>query len=305
MNKTIAVVGLGKMGKGVAQQLAEKGWTVYGWNRTFSVAQELESDGVIPVEHLKDLVEKLPKPRVIWMMVPDGKPVDHVLFEEEGGLVNLLEAGDIIVDSGNTFYKDTILRHQKVVEKGIHFVDVGMSGGPKGARNGACLMIGGEKGLFQEMELLYKHLSVDHGYKFFPGVGAGHFSKMVHNGIEYGIMQSIAEGFAVLQKAPFSYNLRDVADIYQHGSVIEGRLMNLLGDAFDIYGEDLEDVSGEVTQTGEGANTVKVAEEFGISIPAIEDSVQFRTDSQGNPSYTGQIVSALRNRFGGHSIQKI
>lgn len=303
LNKTLAVVGLGKMGKGVACQLAEKGWTVYGWNRTFSVAQELEDEGVIAIEHLKDAIVKLPKPRVVWMMLPDGKPIDDVLFEYEGGLVNMLEAGDVIVDSGNTFYKDTIVRHEKVSAKGIHFVDVGMSGGPKGARNGACLMIGSDEKLFKEMEMLYKHLSVDHGYQFFAGVGAGHFAKMVHNGIEYGIMQSIAEGFAVLKKSPYNYSLRQVTDIYQHGSVIEGRLMNLLGDAFDIYGEDLKDVSGEIAQTGEGANTVKVAQEFGVNIPIIADSVKFRDDSQGKPTFTGQIVSALRNRFGGHAIK--
>jgi 6-phosphogluconate dehydrogenase len=183
-------------------------------------------------------------------------------------------------------------------------VDVGFSGGPYGARHGGCLMIGGKGQIFHILKNLYHDISLEGGYQHFEGAGAGHFVKMIHNGIEYGMMQAIAEGAHVLKKSSFNLDMSKVADIYDNGSVIESRLIGWLYQAFKTYGPDLMDVSGTVGHTGEGAWTVQAAKELGIDVKVIQDSLQFRIDSAKNPDYTGKVLSALRNMFGGHSIDK-
>jgi 6-phosphogluconate dehydrogenase len=233
------------------------------------------------------------------LSIPAGKSVDEVLFSNEG-IVNLLDKNDVILDGGNSFYKDSIRRAKKLKKKSIQFIDVGVSGGPAGARYGASLMIGGEKKLFEQYEQLFFDLAEPEGYQFFNGYGAGHFVKMIHNGIEYGMMQAIAEGFSILKKAPYKLDVSKITQVYNQGSVIESKLIAWLHNAFILHGDDLKNVSSSVGYTGEGEWTVQTAREMKIKTKIIEESLKFRVQSKKNPSYTGKILSALREQFGGH-----
>jgi 6-phosphogluconate dehydrogenase len=190
-------------------------------------------------------------------------------------------------------------------QKGIFFLDAGVSGGPRGARDGACIMVGGRDDLFRRYEQLFRDLSVEQGYAYLGPSGAGHFVKMVHNGIEYGMMQALAEGFTVLKRSSFGLDLARVAALYGHRSVIESRLAAWLKDAYDRFGPELRDISGSIAQSGEGKWTVEAAKELGVPVPVIEGALQFRTRSAAEPSYTGKIVSALRHEFGGHEVEKM
>lgn len=299
--KKIAVAGLGKMGGNLARRLLKHGWEVVAYNHSPTSVQTLEKEGAIGAYTLTEMVKKLPKRKIVWVMVPAGKPVDEVIFGKDG-LVHQLKRGDIIIDGGNSYFKDTIARAKKIAKYGIHFFDVGTSGGPGGALNGACLMIGGDKKMFAQLELLFKDISKDGSYQFFEGVGAGHFVKMIHNGIEYGMMQALAEGFAIMKKSRFKLNLHDVTKIYNHGSVIESRLVAWLKKAFEMRGEELKGVSGTVGHTGEGAWTVLSANELKVKAKIIDESFKYRIHSEKHPDYTGKILSALREQFGGHSV---
>lgn len=299
MNKTIGYIGLGKMGKGMAEHLVEKGWQVVAYNRSPEPTKELAQKGAIPAYTLEEVVKQTASPRLLWLMVPH-QAVDEVLAE----LVLLLKEGDTVIDGGNSFYKDSMRHALELKEKDIHFLDAGTSGGPGGAKAGACTMVGGEKDIFDRYEDLFRDISVKDGYAYMGAAGAGHFVKMVHNGIEYGMMQAIGEGFEVMKRSPFALDLTKVAELYNHQSVIESRLIGWAKSAFEEYGEDLESISGSVSHSGEGLWTVQTAKELGVPVPIIEGSLQFREDSHLNPSYTGQVVSALRNQFGGHEVKK-
>jgi len=298
-HKEIAVLGLGKMGGNIARQLIDKNWRVYGWNRTKSVTKQFEKEGVIGVYDAKELIENLKKPRVFWLMLPQGVPTDDVLKQ----LTPFLDRDDIVIDAANAFYKDTVRRGKKLRTRGLKFIDVGISGGPAGARYGASLMVGGERKDFDYLLPLFTDIAVPSGVQFFPGVGAGHFVKMVHNGIEYGMMQALAEGFTILKRAKYRLDLARIADVYNHGSVIESKLVDWLENAFKLYSDNLKNISGKVKHTGEGEWTVKTAEELKLKTKVIEDALKFRIESEKNPSYTGKILSALRNQFGGHSLK--
>ncbi len=275
-----------------------------GFNRHADVARAMAADGLVPAETLRDLAAALRPPRVIWLMVPSGAPVDELLFGTDGtgGLSALLAPGDTVIDGGNTFFRDDVVRAERLAEIGVHFLDSGTSGGPAGAREGASLMIGGDPEVFSALEGMFADVAVPGGYKFFPGHGAGHFVKMVHNGIEYGMMQAIAEGFQIMHDGPYDLDLEDVTDVYQHGSVVESRLVGWLGEAYAELGSDLEGASCVVGHTGEGEWTIRVAEELGVAAPIIAGSLQFRVDSEESPSYAGQVLTALRNAFGGHGL---
>ncbi len=277
------------MGQNMALRLQKKGWQVFSF----------DVNGKGNAKSIEELVNSLATPRIIWLMVPAGKPVDNVLQE----LTPLLNRSDVVVDGGNSFYEDSIKRAKKLAARGIYFLDVGVSGGPSGARNGACLMIGGEKAIFEKYEEFFRDLATPEGYGYMGEFGAGHFVKMVHNGIEYGMMQAIAEGFAMMKKSPFKLNLQEIARLYNHGSVVESRLVGWLENAFEQFGDDLKNVSGSVGHTGEGEWTVKTAKKFGVDVPVIKNSVKFRVDSAKRPSYTGKILTALRNQFGGHNVK--
>ncbi|MBI3624049.1 glucose-6-phosphate dehydrogenase [Candidatus Saccharibacteria bacterium] len=295
LRKQIGVVGLGKMGYNLSLRLQNGGWQVLG------VDPKPPADNTIRItSSYKELVKQLAVPRIIWLMVPHDH-VDEALFGADG-LCGHLDKGDTIIDGGNSFYKESIKRAKRLANRGIRFIDVGVSGGPTGARQGASLMIGGNAEDFARLEPLFADLAVPGGYKFFAGTGAGHFVKMVHNGIEYGMMQAIAEGFTILNKADFGLNLEDIANVYNHGSVIESRLMKWLEQAFQLHGASLKKVSGNVGHTGEGEWTVEAAKRLGIKARVIEEALRFRVESEKNPSYTGQLLSALREQFGGHPV---
>ncbi|MBV9159666.1 MAG: decarboxylating 6-phosphogluconate dehydrogenase [Candidatus Kaiserbacteria bacterium] len=300
MTKSITLVGLGKMGIGMAQRLLESGWTVRGYDRNPEIAKQLESAGMIALESLEEIRE-VPTPRLTWIMVPAGKPVDDVLAE----LSNVLEKGDIVIDGGNSFFEDSIARGERLAAQGLRFIDVGFSGGPRGGREGGCLMVGGDESAFKELEPLFQDLAQDRtAYAFFPGAGAGHFVKMVHNGIEYAMMQGIAEGFAVLKKGPFNIDLLQAAQIYKQGSVVTSRLIDWTAEGLKKYGADLEEISGSVGHSGEGKWTIETARKFGIPVPAIEAAFEFRVQSAQHPNFIGQMVSMMRNMFGGHDVSK-
>lgn len=299
LKKEIGVVGLGKMGSNIAGHLMEKGWEVAGFNRSPEPTQDLIKEGLNGAFSLQEFMDKLSPSRLIWLMIPAGKTVDEIIFGQDG-LVNYLKPGDIVLDGGNSFYSDSVERYKKLKKFGINFLDVGVSGGPEGARYGASLMIGGERKIFEKIEPLFADLAKTNGYQFFDGAGAGHFVKMIHNGIEYGMMQAIAEGFNILKSSGYKIDLTKVADVYNHGSVIESRLIRWLKDAFELHGQDLKNVSGIVGHTGEGEWTVKTAREQNLKLKVIEDALKFRIESQKNQSYAGKILSALREQFGGH-----
>lgn len=302
MKKQLGFIGLGKMGQNMVLRLQEKGWRVLSF----------DVNGKGNTKSIEALVNSLATPRLVWLMVPsvvplrrttEGKASSNPVVDVLHQLVPLLSRDDVVIDGGNSFYEDSIKRAKKFSTKGIHFLDVGVSGGPKGARQGACLMIGGEKSVYENVKPLFEDLATKNGYAYMGKSGAGHFVKMVHNGIEYGMMQAIAEGFAVMKKSPFRLNLQEIAKLYNHGSVIESRLVGWLEHAFEQFGADLKDVSGSVGHTGEGEWTLKTAKKLGVEAPAIENSVKFRVDSAKKPNYAGKILSALRNQFGGHSIK--
>jgi 6-phosphogluconate dehydrogenase len=306
-DKKIGYVGLGKMGFGMVENMLEKGYQVVATNRSSEPVDEIMKKGAEGAYSYSDLIEKISpesetensESKIVWLMVP-WKAVDNVLTE----IVPLLNSGDIVIDGGNSPYLETVRRNQELSENGINFIDIGVSGGPSGARNGACMMAGGDKEIFSEIEELLKDLSIENGYGYMGKSGAGHFVKMVHNGIEYGMMQAIGEGFEVMKKSEFEIDLPAVTNVYNHGSVIESRLIGWLQSAYEKYGTELEGISGEVSHSGEGQWTVEAAERLDVPVDNIKQSLEFRINSQGNPSYTGQVVSALRNQFGGHDVSK-
>lgn len=295
---TIGYVGLGKMGKNMVYRLHNKGWRVIAYNRSAEPRREVAKKGVKTVESLQELVSFLRPPRLVWLMVSHGA-VDE-FFKQ---LIPILKKGDTIIDGGNSYFKLSVQRAQLLRRHGVYFLDAGVSGGPSGARNGACVMVGGEKKIFKKYEKLFRDIAVPKGYAHFGAAGVGHFVKMVHNGIEYGMMQAIGEGFEVMKKSRYKLDLKKVADLYNHKSVIESRLVGWLKSAYEKYGEGLKEISGSVAHSGEGEWTVKTAKELGIPVPVILGAFKFRIQSQKKPSYIGKVVSALRNQFGGHNVR--
>ena len=303
-DRQLGIAGLGKMGAGIARNLLDQGWSIVAWNRTTDVARAMEQEGLTAARSLRELVAALRPPRTVWVMVPAGDAVDAVLFgsDTEPGLADLMDAGDTIIDGGNSRFTDAGPRAARLLERGIGFLDCGTSGGPSGARHGACLMLGGDPEVFARAKAVFADVAVHNGCHLFGPVESGHFVKMVHNGIEYGMMQAIAEGFTLMRDTRSDLDLGAVADVYQHASVIESRLVGWLRDAYARYGDELTPVSGNVGHTGEGAWTVETARDAGIPVPVIEAALRFRIDSADDPSYTGKVLQALRNEFGGHGL---
>ena len=303
----IGYIGLGKMGLGMVKLLLENGHEVVATDPNVAARKEAEAAGAETVESLNEFEEKLTGEKFIWIMVPHNI-VDNILSD----LLAFLKPGDVIMDGGNSNYQETVRRGKELREKGLIFMDVGVSGGPSGARNGACMMIGGARDKYNKYEQRFKDLSIEGGYAYMGDTGAGHYVKMVHNGIEYGMMQAIGEGFEILKESRFDLDLQEVSRIYNTGSVIESRLVGWLENAYKKQGVELSAISGEVSHSGEGQWTLAEAKNCigkdgsskNIPAPVIEASFQFRLDSTGNPSYTGQVVSALRNQFGGHSVKR-
>jgi len=295
----LGYIGLGKMGANMVERFLEKGHKVVAYDRNKDAVKAAKNKGAQTADTLAVLIAALPLPRLVWIMVP-YQAVDAVLKE----LTPLLAPGDVVVDGGNSPYKESIRRAKELETRGIDFLDAGVSGGPAGARNGACIMVGGKKEVFEKFEAVFRDLSVPDGYGYLGRTGAGHFVKMVHNGIEYGMMQSLAEGFAVMKASDYGLDLTKITDVYNHKSVIESRLVGWLQSAFAQYGEDLKDISGSAAQSGEGMWTVEAGKELGIPTPIIQGALDFRIQSQACPSYTGKLISAMRNQFGGHEVKE-
>lgn len=295
----IGFVGLGKMGKGIVLHLLEKKVRVVVWNRSIDDVDEVESAGAIPAKNLKELTQKLKSPRIIWIMVPQGKPVDEMI----DNLLPHLNKNDLLIDGGNSFYKDTLKRGRELKGK-VRFMDIGTSGGPTGARTGACLMIGGNKKDFKEVEPILKLIAAPKAYGYFGRLGAGHFTKMVHNGIEYGMMQSIAEGAEVLKKSDFDLDLAEIFRVYNNRSVIESRLVGWAEEAFR-QDPELAEISSKIDATGEGEWTINTAGELNVEVPVIKKSFEVRQESSPeSKSFRDSVVSALRGKFGGHPVKK-
>lgn len=294
----IGFIGLGKMGYNMVQRLLLDKHEVVVFNRDKSKADEIAKKGAIPSYSIEELVSKLPQRKVVWLMVPSGKPVDENL----DALLNLLNKDDIIIDGGNSFWRDTQKRSEKAAEKGIHFLDCGTSGGVWGLKNGYCLMYGGEKEAADYVEPIFKSLAPDNGYVYCGQSGTGHLVKMVHNGIEYGMMQAYAEGFEILKKSPYNIDITKVADAWQYGSVVRSWLLELAVNAFkeDPQLEKLEDY---VQDSGEGRWTVQTAMDFEVPAHVITASLYTRFQSRQDESFAMKVLAALRNQFGGHAVK--
>ncbi|MFZ5820186.1 MAG: phosphogluconate dehydrogenase (NAD(+)-dependent, decarboxylating) [Chloroflexota bacterium] len=299
----IAIVGLGKMGANMARRLVNGGHRVVGMDRSISTVNQLADEiGITPAATIQELVISLDAPRTVWVMVPAGSPTETVITE----LGELLSPGDIVVDGGNTFYKDDIRRAAALKEKGVHYVDVGTSGGVWGLKEGYSLMAGGETEAVSRLSPIFETLApaVDRGWGRVGGVGAGHFVKMVHNGIEYGLMQAYAEGFEIMHaKTDFDLDLHQVAEIWRVGSVVRSWLLDLTADALK-GDQELGEIAGYVSDSGEGRWTVFEAIDLDVPAPVITLSLQQRFTSRQEESYAAKLLAAMRNQFGGHAVKK-
>ena len=297
----IGMIGLGKMGANMTKRLLRGGHGVAVTDINPDAVAAAEQEGAVGAADMRRLVEMLEQPRVLWVMVPAGEPTENTI----NGLVALLSPGDTIIDGGNSNYKDTMRRAEEVREEGLHFVDVGTSGGVWGLAEGYSMMIGGERENVQTLQPIFETLAPapDKGWAHVGPSGAGHFVKMVHNGIEYGMMQAYAEGFSILKaKEEFNLDLADVARSWQHGSVVRSWLLDLTKAALD-EDQEFEQISSSVSDSGEGRWTVFEAIDLNVSAPIITMSLQRRVRSREQENYTDKLLSVMRNQFGGHAIK--
>ena len=298
----LAIVGLGKMGLNMATRLARAGHRVIGYARTDATVQEAINLGAEGAHSLEEVVSKLSAPRIVWLMIPAGK-VTHDTVEK---LSTLLNAGDIVIDGGNSNYKDSVLHAEMLEPKGIEFVDCGTSGGIWGLTEGYSLMIGGKPEVVENLRPIFETLAPgpDKGWGHVGPHGAGHYVKMVHNGIEYGMMQAFAEGFSILKaKKEFGMDLAQISHIWQHGSVVRSWLLDLAARALDEDTE-LTEIKPWVADSGEGRWTVFESIDLDVPAPVITLSLQMRFASRDAENYTARMLAALRNQFGGHAIKK-
>lgn len=293
----VGLIGLGKMGYNLALNMLDKKYEVVAYDTISEQVKKITEDGAQGVDSLSALVQSLETPRTVIMLVPAGNITGQVVDELSG----LLEKGDILIDAGNSNYKDTLLRYAQLKEKGIHFVDCGTSGGTEGARHGVCTMVGGDTEALERVTPLFEKISIPDGFLKAGAAGSGHFLKMVHNGIEYGMMQAIGEGFEILDKSQFDYDYEAVARVWNNGSVIRSWLMELMQNAFSKQ-PNLENIKGVMNSSGEGIWTVETAMELQASAPIIAMSQFMRFRSLEDDTFHGKVVAALRNEFGGHAI---
>lgn len=293
----LGLIGLGKMGYNLALNILDHQHEVVAYDVDPQNVEKIAEHGGIPAASIAELVQKLPEPKVIWMMVPAGKATEDVVNELKG----LLKAGSILIDGGNSNYKDSMRLAEECKALGIHFLDVGTSGGTKGARSGACTMIGGDQAAFASIEQLFRDICVENGYLYTGESGSGHFLKMIHNGIEYGMMQAIAEGFDILEKSPFHYDYEKVSRLWNNGSVIRSWLIELTEQAFS-KDPKLDGLKGIMHSSGEGKWTVETALDLQAAAPVITLSLLMRYRSLEEDTFAGKVVAALRNEFGGHGF---
>lgn len=298
----LGMVGLGKMGANMVTRLLSGGHEVVVTDLNKDAVQSAVNGGAIASDGLEDLASQLDTPRIVWVMVPSGDPTESTVMQ----LSDILESGDIIIDGGNSNYKDTMRRGETLKEKGVHLVDVGTSGGVWGLTEGYSMMIGGDKETIQSISPIFETLapSADTGWGYVGPGGAGHFVKMVHNGIEYGMMQAFAEGFAIFKKKEeFDLDLAEVSRIWLHGSVVRSWLLDLIHDALK-EDQELHDIAAYVPDSGEGRWTVFESIDLNVSAPVITVALQERIRSRDENSYTDKLLSVMRNQFGGHAIKK-
>ncbi len=302
----VAICGLGRMGAGMARRAARGGHDVVVWNRTEEVAAQVaaepENEGRVTVaEPLERLVELMGAPRHVIVSVPSGAATDTMIEE----LSTLLAPGDVIIDSGNSRFHDSKRHAAELAEKGIEWLDMGVSGGVWGLEVGFCAMLGGRRAVFEGFEPVVRTLAPEDGYLYCGDAGAGHYTKMVHNGIEYGIMQAYGEGFDILHASDYDLDLAAIARMWNNGSVIRSWLLELAGNAFEKEGNDLADIHGWVADSGEGRWTVAEAIDKDVPAPLITLALIQRFRSRREPdSYTDRVLAALRNEFGGHALKE-
>lgn len=296
----IGFIGLGKMGYHMVEHMLDKGHEVVVFNRSPDKVKLIaEEKGAIPSESYKELAGKLDAPRIVWLMVPH-ESVDEVISQ----LASCLEKGDLIVDGGNSRYTETIRRAKELEKSGIMYTDVGVSGGLAAAKTGYCMMVGGTEENFEKIKPIIRDMCVSEGYGYFKGVGAGHYVKMVHNAIEYGMMQAIGEGLDMIKNGPFpDTDQIALTEVWNHGSIIRSFLMEMTTLGLQ-HNPGLEDVDGFVPNSGEGRWAVEEAEKYNISIPVIMQSLQVRLDSEKKKNYGTKVVAVIRDEFGGHGIAK-
>jgi 6-phosphogluconate dehydrogenase len=287
------------MGMNMARRLLKGNHQVIAYNRTANKTDQIVKEGAVGAYSLSELVENLSPPRVVWLMLPAGPTIDDHLDQ----LKDLLSNGDMVIDGGNTYYKDDIRRAEMLAEKGIKFLDAGVSGGIWGLEIGYCTMVGGAKEDYEYLEPIFKTLAPEDGYLYCGATGAGHFVKMIHNGIEYGMMQAYGEGFDILEASPYaeSLNYAEVAHLWNQGSVIRSWLLELAEAAFK-KDPKLSDIRGYVEDSGEGRWTVQQAVETGVSAPVISLSLFRRFRSREEDAYSDKVIAALRREFGGHAV---
>ena len=295
----LGFIGLGRMGKNMVLRLLDGGHRIVAWDRSRDPIQEVSGKGAVAASNLSELVAKLgDTPRAVWVMVPSGDPTEQVIRD----VAPLLKAGDAIIDGGNSYYKDSVRRASWLAEKRIDFVDAGTSGGIWGLSRGYCLMVGGSEAVCRRLEPLFQTLAPKDGYARVGASGAGHFTKMVHNGIEYGLMQAYAEGFEILKASPYDLDLRSIAALWNHGSVVRSWLLELAESAFEDD-PNLDHVRGYVEDSGEGRWTVMESIEQAVPAPVLMLALQTRFRSRQSDSFQGKVLAALRHKFGGHAVK--
>jgi 6-phosphogluconate dehydrogenase len=297
----LGVIGLGRMGSAMVQRLVRGGHQIVGYDQDAEPLRQLQQHGAVGAQSLQDLVKQLAPPRVVWLMVPQGGPTEATIIS----LVSLLSSGDVLIDGGNSYYRDSVRRAAMLKERGLHFIDSGTSGGVWGLTEGYSLMIGGEPDVVQRLRPIFEMLAParDKGWAHVGPVGAGHFVKMVHNGIEYGLMQAYSEGFAIMKaKKEFNLDLHTVAETWRYGSVVRSWLLDLTAEALS-QDQDLKQIKPWVADSGEGRWTVQEAMDLEVSAPVITESVLRRLRSREENPFADKLLAALRRAFGGHPIK--
>ena len=295
----IGFIGLGKMGMNMVTRLTQGGHRVVAYDRTTDLITQAESKGATGASSLEDLISKLPKPRAVWVMVPSGEPTEDTIRH----LSTILEKDDIVIDGGNTKFHDDVRRAADLQKRSIHYVDAGTSGGIWGLQIGYCLMVGGEKGPVTRLAPIFTTLAPEDGWAHVGGHGAGHYVKMVHNGIEYSMMQGYAEGFELMSKSDYNLDLGNIADLWMHGSVVRSWLLELAAGALKDDPK-LEALKGYVQDSGEGRWMLMEALDKDVPVPTLSTALFTRFRSRQKESFSEKMLAALRNAFGGHSVKR-
>lgn len=298
----LGMIGLGRMGSNMAQRLLHGGHRIVVYDLSVEAVKGVAAQGAVAASSLADLTRKLEKPRAIWVMVPSGEVTEKTIT----AVADLLESGDAIIDGGNSYYKDSIRRAGALAAKGLFLLDAGTSGGVWGLEKGYCLMVGGDSGVFRRLEPIFQTLAPasDRGYGHVGPSGAGHFVKMVHNGVEYGMMQAYAEGFELMQaKREFHLNLLQIAQLWRYGSVVRSWLLDLTAAALE-KDPRLTNIKAYVEDTGEGRWTVQDSIEMAVPLPVITQALQTRFRSRQEQPFGAKLLAALRQQFGGHDVKR-